>query len=75
MESFLWPAIWRLLFSVGSFHLYINKRYRIPKGQSKMDNPEKLSTQSTQYEKKQYNIKKYDFNYSNKAITRKRLHQ
>ena len=31
----------------------INKRYRIPKGQSKMDNPEKLATQGTQDEKKQ----------------------
>ena len=30
----------------------INKRYIIPKGQSKMDNPEKLATQGTQYEKK-----------------------
>jgi hypothetical protein len=23
---------------------FLNKRYRIPKGQSKMDNPEKLAT-------------------------------
>ena len=28
----------------------INKRQRIPKGQSKMDNPEKLATQGTQDE-------------------------
>jgi len=26
---------------------HVNKRYRIPKGQSKMDNPEKLATQVT----------------------------
>ena len=30
----------------------INKRYIIPKGRSKMDNPEKLATQGTQYGKK-----------------------
>ena len=30
-----------------------NKRQRIPKGQSKMDNPEKLATQGTQDEEKQ----------------------
>ena len=29
-----------------------NKRQRIPKGQSKMDNTEKLATQSTQDEEK-----------------------
>ena len=29
---------------------YLNKRYKISKGQSKMDNPEKLATHSTQYE-------------------------
>ena len=33
-------------FSVG------NKRQRIPKGQSKKDNPEKLATQGTQDEEK-----------------------
>jgi len=30
-----------------------NKRYRIPKGQSKMDNTEKTATQDTQDEEKQ----------------------
>ena len=30
----------------------VNKRQRIPKGQSKMDNPEKLATQGTQDEDK-----------------------
>jgi hypothetical protein len=30
-----------------------NKRYRIPKGQSAMDNPEKLETLGTQDEDKQ----------------------
>ena len=30
---------------------YLNKRQRIPKGQSKMDNPQKLATQCTQDEK------------------------
>ena len=34
-----------------SFNL-VNKRQRIPKGQSKMDNPEKLATQSTKDEEK-----------------------
>ena len=33
--------------------MIINKRQRIPKWQSKMDNPEKLATQSTQDEEKQ----------------------
>ena len=33
----------------------INKRYIIPKGRSKMDNPEKLATQGTQYGKKNHN--------------------
>ena len=32
---------------------YINKRYRIQKGQSKIDNPEKLATWGTQDEEKQ----------------------
>ena len=31
-----------------------NKRLRKPKGQSKMDNPEKLATKRTQEEEKQY---------------------
>jgi hypothetical protein len=31
----------------------INTRKRIPKGQSKMDNPEKLAIQATQDEQKQ----------------------
>ena len=31
-----------------------NKRQRIPKGQSAMDNPEKLVTQATQDEDKQF---------------------
>ena len=31
----------------------LNKRQRKPKGQSKIDNPEKLATQSTQDEDKQ----------------------
>ena len=33
--------------------LNINKRQRIPKGQSKMDNPEKLAIQDTHDEEKQ----------------------
>ena len=37
-----------------------NKRQRIPKGQSKMDNPENLTTQGTQDEEKQNkNITQY----------------
>ena len=32
---------------------YINKRQRIQKGQSKIDNPEKLATWGTQDEEKQ----------------------
>ena len=36
---------------------YVNKRQRIPKGQSKMDNPEKPATQGTQGEDKQYKNK------------------
>ena len=32
---------------------YINKRQRIPKGQSKKDNPEKMAKQGTQDEEKQ----------------------
>ena len=42
-----------------------NKRQRIPKGQSKMDNPEKLPTQGTQDEEKQNKNttqRKYDVN-------------
>ena len=31
----------------------LNKRQRIPKGHSKTNNPEKLTTQGTQYEEKQ----------------------
>ena len=31
----------------------LNKRQRTPKGQSKLDNPEKLATQGTQDEDKQ----------------------
>jgi hypothetical protein len=33
----------------------LNDRKRIPKGQSKMDNPEKLATLGTQDEKKRQN--------------------
>jgi hypothetical protein len=33
--------------------LSINKRYRIPNGKSKLDNPEKLETQGTQDDEKQ----------------------
>ena len=33
--------------------MYLKKRQRIPKGQSKKDNPEKLATQGTQDEDKQ----------------------
>ena len=33
--------------------LVVCKRQRIPKGKSKMDNPEKLATQGTQDEEKQ----------------------
>ena len=36
-----------------SFYLFLNKRKRIPKGQSKMYNPEKLATQGAQDEEKQ----------------------
>ena len=32
---------------------FVNKRQRIPKGQSKMDNPNKLATLATQDEEKQ----------------------
>ena len=32
--------------------MVLYKRQRIPKGQSKMDNSEKLATQGTQYEEK-----------------------
>jgi hypothetical protein len=35
-------------------HYNLNKRKKIPKGQSKMDNPEKLATEGTQDEKKQH---------------------
>ena len=35
------------------YHNVIYKRQRIPKGQSKMDNPEKLATYGTQDEDKQ----------------------
>ena len=35
-----------------------NKRQRIPKGQSKMDNPEKLATQDTQ-DTGQINVREY----------------
>ena len=35
-----------------------NKRYRIPKGQSKMDNPEKLAIQGTQ-DTGQINLREY----------------
>ena len=35
---------------------HVNKRHRIPKGQSKMDNPGKLATQITQDEEKQNTI-------------------
>ena len=33
--------------------LHSNKRQRIPKGRSKLDNPEKLATLGTQNEEKQ----------------------
>ena len=36
----------------------INKRQRIPKGQSKIDNPEKLATQGTQ-DTGQINVREY----------------
>ncbi len=36
-------------------HRVHNKRQRIPKGKSKMDNPEKLATQGTQDDEKQTN--------------------
>jgi len=34
----------------------MNKRYRIPKGQSKMDNRGQLATQGTEYEEKHNTI-------------------
>ena len=34
--------------------LYVNKSQKIPKGQAKMENPEKLATQDTGDEEKQY---------------------
>ena len=34
-------------------YLIVNKRWRISKDQSKMDNPKKLATQGTQDEEKQ----------------------
>ena len=39
--------------NIGYTRYRTNKRQRIPKGQSKMDNPEKLVTQGTQDEEKQ----------------------
>ena len=40
------------LFSIPSMIYLSNKRQRIPKGQSKKDNPEQLATQGTQDEEK-----------------------
>jgi len=45
------------LYSVGKSK-YSNKRQRTPKGQSKMDNPEKLATQDE--EKQNKNTTQYD---------------
>ena len=39
--------------AIGNAGCVINKRQRIPKGQSNIDNPEKLATQGTQDEEKQ----------------------
>ena len=45
--------------------VFKNKRQRIPKGKSKMDNLEKLATQSTQDEEKQkHNIICVEHHYS-----------
>ena len=49
----------RNICSVGkrTFFAYANKHQRISKGQYKKDNPEKLATQGTQYEKEtQHNM-------------------
>ena len=42
-----------MLFDTSKCRTAINKRQRIQKEQSKMDNPEKLATQDTQDEEKQ----------------------
>ena len=42
-----------MLFDTSKCRTAINKRQRIQKGQSKMDNPEKLAIQGTQDEEKQ----------------------
>ena len=42
-----------IAFFIYSTHHLINKSQRVPKGKSKMDNPEKLATQFTQDDEKQ----------------------
>ena len=50
---FICPLPFRSIWFWVGLNLLFNKRCRIPKGQSKKDNPEKLATQSTQDEEKQ----------------------
>jgi hypothetical protein len=50
---------------------FVNKRLRIPKGQSKMDNPEKVATWGTTHEEKQ---SKYTTQYVLDAAMRKQTH-
>ena len=50
-----------LLMKLAHYSVLDNERQRIPKGQSKMDNPEKLTKQGTQDEDK--NIQKSTANY------------
>ena len=52
MNTHLVPQI--IEYKKGPWHIYGvgNKHKRIPKGQSKMDNPEKLATEGTQDEEK-----------------------
>ena len=40
------------MFCLFQYGIHVNKRYRIQKGKSKMDNPEKLETKVTQDEEK-----------------------
>ena len=47
----------------------VNKRQRIPKGQSKLDNPEKLATQGTQ-DTGQINVREYRRGNQNWTIQR-----
>ena len=52
--SFVKNIYYKINLYVG--RVWINKCYRIPKGQKKIENPEKLATQGTQDEDKQNKI-------------------